>query len=253
MNRPLASHDESSGDHDDRAVSDAIGFVFIFSLILVSIGLVYVAGFDSMGDVRTGEQLRNAERTFETVERNFDDIERRQAPSRAAEINLNGGTVQVDESSSIRINVTGAPFDRTVDTGRLTYSLGNQRIDYENGAVVRASDEHSVVLTDAKLECGEDVAILSVVTLGGEAGSITGTDVVTIYNRRVQTNLSYPTNRTSHQTGVNVEITSPNADGWNAYLADRDGWEDADGDGIYTCTVDEVFVRVTEFRLSFNA
>lgn len=254
MKGPYPPRDGASGNHGRRAVSDTIGFVMILSLILVTIGMVYVAGIDSVGTMRSGEQLQNAERTFETIERNFDDIERRQAPSRAAEINLNGGTVLVDESSSIRINVTGASFDRTVDTGIFSYRLGTHRIDYENGAVVRSTDGTSVVLTDAKLECGKDVAIISVVTLAGTGGSVTGTNVVTVYNRRVATGLAYPTNRSGFTPeGVEVEVTSSNADGWNAYLENEPGWSDPDGDGTFSCSrVDEVFVRITEFQLTFQ-
>jgi hypothetical protein len=236
---------------DRRAVSDAIGFVLIFSLIVTTIGLVYVAGYDSLTTAQTGEQLQNAERTFETIERNFDDIERRQAPARAAEINLNGGTVSVESGASIRVNVTGASFDRKIDTGRLTYEKGNQRIDYENGAVVRTSEDFSEVLTDAKLECGEDVAVVSIVTIKPTDRTVSGTNIVTIYNRRVNATLLYPTNRSGFQPdGVNVTVSSANADGWNRYLEDRDGWTDSDGDGSYHCTgPDEVYVRVTVFDL----
>jgi hypothetical protein len=239
---------------DRRAVSDAIGFVLIFSLIVTTIGLVYVAGYDSITTAQTGEQLQNAERTFETIERNFDDIERRQAPARAAEINLNGGTVSVESGASIRVNVTGAKFDEEINTSRLAYEKGGRRLDYENGAVVRTSEGHSVVLTDAKLECREDVAIVSVVKILPTDRTVSGTNVVTIYNRRVNATLLYPTNRSGFQPdGVNVTVSSANADGWNRYLEERDGWSDSDGDGSYHCTgPDEVFVRVTVFDLRLD-
>ena len=52
---------------------------------------------------------------------------------------------------------------------------------------------------------------------------------------------------------VALEVSGPNEDGWNQYLEGRDGWSDTDGDGTYSCTrVDEVFVRITEFRLTFD-
>lgn len=242
------------GPAGERAVSDAVGFVFVFSLIIVTIGLVWIAGVDAVSGVSTGEQLQNAERTFETIERNFDDIERRQAPSRAAEINLNGGTILVNESSSIRVNVTGTGFDRTIPTGALTYQLGDQRLQYENGAVVRSTDGTGVLLTDARLECGRDVAVLSIVSLRGPERTLTGSNVVTVFAERASATLAYPPNRSAPApTGVTVEFDSGNAGGWGDYLADRDRWTD-NGDGTYSCNgVDQVFVRVTTLRITLQA
>ncbi|MFC7136780.1 hypothetical protein ACFQRB_10335 [Halobaculum litoreum] len=73
-----------------RAQSDAIGFVLVFSLIVLTVGTVYAAGYPALQDLRSDEQLENMERAFEVLDDNVDDMAREGAPSRATEIKLNG-------------------------------------------------------------------------------------------------------------------------------------------------------------------
>lgn len=250
---------------DRRAVSDAVAFVLVFSMILVSVGLVYTFGMDSIGSMQTGEQLKNGERTFMTIERNFDDVRRREAPARSAEINLNGGTIQVREGSSIWVSVDvagGGYFNRTLDTNALSYGYQNTHIEYESGTVFRRSEDASVMLTDPALRCVDgdddgvaDYAVVSVVELATPDTAISGSGVVTITGERTSSNLVFPKNRSDVGVDVTVSFAGPNAEGWNRHMDAADDWASTPG-GNYTCKapggLDRVYVRRTVLNVSFN-
>jgi hypothetical protein len=239
---------------DDRAVSEAIGFVIVFSIIIVSVGVIYVSGFNTVSQWRVGEQLKNAERTFEALDRNFDDIQQRGAPSRSGEVNLNGGTLSVTNESTITVNVTGsANFNRTIPLGALSYEYDRRHIDYENGAVFRRSPDGGVMLTQPQVSCRDDTAVISVVTLNSTEREITGTHVVTVSAEKRSSRVLLPKDRPAKSVdSVNVTVDSPNQAAWDEHLASSSGWSDPEGDGSYECSgVDTVFVRQTVINVTF--
>ena len=58
----------------DRAVSDVLGYVLIFSLITSSVGVVYVAGYGSLDSLRNAERFNNAERAFDVLDSNLEEF-----------------------------------------------------------------------------------------------------------------------------------------------------------------------------------
>jgi len=52
---------------DRRAVSDVVGYVLVFSLVSLTVGVVSVAGVGALQDARDVEQANNAERAFDVL------------------------------------------------------------------------------------------------------------------------------------------------------------------------------------------
>ena len=75
---------------DERAVSDVLAFIIVFSIIITSVALVYGTGFSSLDQVREGEQKANAERAFEAIAYSMDDIETGAATRRGGSLELGG-------------------------------------------------------------------------------------------------------------------------------------------------------------------
>lgn len=128
---------------DERGVSEVLGFVLVASLILSTIGVVYVAGMGGLQEARDAERLQNAERAFDVFADNVEDLRARGAPSRATEIKLADAQLDYGEPTTIFVNVTengtGTPVaSATKALGPIRYSAGSSsRIVYENGAVIR--------------------------------------------------------------------------------------------------------------------
>ncbi|MDZ7730673.1 MAG: hypothetical protein U5K37_06770 [Natrialbaceae archaeon] len=59
---------------DDRGVSELVGFTLSFGIIMASIALLYGFGYPGIIDYQEHEQLNNAERSFDAMAENFDDV-----------------------------------------------------------------------------------------------------------------------------------------------------------------------------------
>lgn len=73
---------------NDRGVSDTLGFVFVFAIILSTVAVVTTIGMAGLQDTRDVERVNNAERAFDILGDNMEDIADRGAPSRATEVKV---------------------------------------------------------------------------------------------------------------------------------------------------------------------
>lgn len=240
---------------NDRAVSQVIGFVLVFSMIVASVGILYVSGVGSMTQLRTAEQVNNADRAFVAVAENFDVVHRGEAPARAGELRLNGGTLAVGSSPGIDVSVRpdGGPEEtKTLGGGTLTYALGPDTIRYENGAVFRERAGDAVTSYRPSLRCDGSVALVSLVSVvpATNETAVSQTGTVLVAGRHAETTVLYPQSADgqSGTTTVTLDVpTSPTDDAWGRHLTEN-GWTDA-GSGQYTCTAERAFVRETEIAV----
>lgn len=173
----------------ERGVSEVIGFVLIFSLITVSISVVYVVGFSGLEDARDAEQLNNVERAFDVLNDNLDDIIRRDAPNRATEFRLYESDLSVGEPTRLTVTVTnvGSAPTYSINAYPLVYEAQGSptTIQYVNGAVIR-QDRNGALFLDTpsfvfRKDGTEKTAVLPLVNTrskGGQAISGTGTVLI---------------------------------------------------------------------------
>ena len=148
----------------DRAVSETLGFVFIFVLIVSSTGFVYTIGTSNLQDVRDQERLNNAERAFDVMAENMNDLERRSVPARSTEIKLS--EAQISHGDPVRIEIRGVLNETGTPDPSVNFSGPNQqhleytvtpivyrgvpteetRLVYANGAVIRQQRNGVVML-----------------------------------------------------------------------------------------------------------
>lgn len=137
--RPRASGWRPSAS--ERGVSDVVGFVLIFALITSTVAIVYAFGFTGLEDAREEERVSNAERVFDILADNVDDLYHRGAPSRATEIKLADASLGYGSATSLTVEVTNAPstpvYSTTLDPVVYEPTDSRVRLVYENGAVFR--------------------------------------------------------------------------------------------------------------------
>ncbi|NHN49586.1 hypothetical protein G9464_18615 [Halostella sp. JP-L12] len=249
----------------DRAVSDMIAFVLVFSLIITSVGITYTYGLSTLTGYQEDEQKRNAERAFVALSDNLGDIEDRQVQGRSGELRLSGGTISVQEDT--QFNVSSPNWNQSFDrVGALTYEYEGTRIEYESGAVFRRDgDNRRAMLSEPEIQCSDSHAVVSIVSLSTPEETAYSSDgtaqVVAELDKRY---LRYPLNRsttTSSDTAsvdyVNVTIDSSKTEAWGDYFEDE-GWthEETDGNRVtYQCAPDsgqiDLYVRQTEIHIRF--
>lgn len=204
---------------DDRAVSEVVGFAITFGIIILSVGLLTVVGFGSMGDYSEGEQLRNAELAMDALVENFDDVAKYDGVhERAGELALRGGSLSIEEGGTLQDDDGNGEIN--VSLARLAYEYEGTTIAYEGGAVVRSEGDGSVVVREPMVHC-DDGGIATFVTIDGtDQGTIQsgGTQPISMA-AVVQEDGS--TTRVYDDGGYDLDVED-SFDAWNSTLDDCD-------------------------------
>lgn len=252
---PTAAGNCSQGVHSERGVSELVAFVLSFSMIIVSVGILYTGGFSVLNDIQDAEQTENAEQVFLAVSDSFSELQQGQAPKRAGALDLDvGATITVVNQSSINVTVPGTGFAEEYKTRSIEYTLGKRTVAYENGAVFRADQGGSVMLGEPpEFYCSNrtNVGVVSITTLQTKRGVSLSAGTVTLTGIKRANTLVFPDNRTgpsvTNVNNVSVNLSSRYEPAWNRHFDDEtNDWVNPDGDDTFTCEgIDRAFVRHT--------
>lgn len=247
---------------DRRGASETIGFVLVFSLIVLTVGVVLTVGYSGLQDARDAERVNNAERAFDVFGDNIEDITRRGAPSRGTEIRLSEATIK--SGSSTYINVSGEDAggsllftsgNYSIDT--VVYRADDTRVRYGGGAVTRVQSEGSLMVRNPNFVVDDAQAIIPIVQLSVEDTTISGSKTVLIRSER-RLRRTVVDNTTGTDT-LRVNVSTPAPDAWERYLEDQ-GMDCSrtsvtDDRAKLVCTMDDVDrVRVVwyEVKVTFE-
>jgi hypothetical protein len=240
---------------NERGVSELIGFVLSFSIIVTSVALVYTVGFGSVTDLRGAEQANGAERAMGVLGSNFNTIQRGD-PARTSEIRLVGASLSVEDRTELEVAVShpSGPTTTVVRPRSLVYDGEEAVLRYTAGGVFRAGGSGAIVSRPPSFVCTDEVAIVSLLTLKpGASQSVSAVESITVESRERRQELLFPSSEAvTADDGTAVSITvvdSPNAQAWDRYFRERDGWS-ASG-STYTCTAEKVHVRETTVTIEF--
>jgi hypothetical protein len=208
-----------------RGVSEAIGFVLVFGVIITSVGVVYVTGFESLRETRNAEQATNAERAFDVLKANLEDMSKRGAPSRATEIKLADAELSTGEPVRMTINATNTSnaSDFTVFTFRyepLVYDTGDSAIVYANGAVLRRSRGGTAVVQPPEFVVSGERTLMPLVHTysDGETGTVAGSETVLVRTQLTASALHIVRTEPGTEYNVSVTIEGPRAEAWARYF-----------------------------------
>lgn len=252
-------------DGTDRGVSDVIAFTIVFGIIITSVGIVSVVGFQSLQEVERNEQGLNAQRAFQTVADNLAELQGGQTPARTSELDARDGTIWIEGGPPMTVTVeddgSGSTLNTTsiADLGSLTYSIPTieRTIGIQSGSVFNAERSGSVMVEPPKFVCrnsGSDTsAIVSVLVLYPVDGAVgkSGGDVQIRATYNATSRLAYA-NTTGGPKDVFVEVGGSSQFGtaWSEGVSSSDGsggWNAVTGTPptVECQDVDDVIVRVT--------
>lgn len=241
---------------DERAVSEVIGFVLVFALVLGTVSIVYVAGLNGLDNARDSERIQNAERAFDVLASNLQELGRGQAPNRATEIRLAEAQLVVGQRYRTRLSVNGtnvsaaAPRPIIFDGGTRT------RIVYEQGAVIRNDVDGGVRMlrTPDYLFDSDRTVIRHIEPRGGEQ-NVGGTTTALVRAERNTPFMVYGGNVSGETVELYLQTTAARAPAWERYLENQESlsncsWptgEQGDTRVTITCdlTADELYVSRT--------
>ena len=237
------------GEPGDRGVSEVLAFILVFTIILASVTVVSVFGVQSLTSFQEGEQVRNAERAFDALSDNFNDVVRYDGiTDRSGELNLRGGSLSIDqEGTGITIS-DGDPnnnpeFEHSIETGGLVYQADDRSdsIHYEGGAIFRNADQGEVVVEDPMITCGE-TAVISLLVIEGDEGRFIGSSVNQVSISEVES--VRETHPIDNELTVTIDEESELEPAWERALDDAGFDEDGVCDDADRVTIHIVTAEV---------
>jgi hypothetical protein len=236
---------------DDRAISEVLGYVVVFSIV-VSAVLLVTGGFGVIENVRDTERERNAGRAFDVAAENMAALYERNAPSRTTEIDL--GTAEIFYARNTSITVSGdgselASYDVRPVEMRVT---DDTSYVYAAGAVFRDGAGGDLITRDPPLLLSKERVHLPIVQTTAPAVRSIGSGTVLLRGEQVRQQVLVAD---ESYTQLTVEIASPRFQVWSAYLSDTPGVSCTTDAAIETvsCTVDNPeSVYVTHHQISLS-
>jgi len=104
----------NNGIRDERGVSESIGFMLIFTLVIVGIGLVTLYGYPMLLQQQVNADLRIMEKNLIVLQNDFKSITFKSAPYKETSLKVGGGrltiynTTDKPTSSSFRVSDGGS-------------------------------------------------------------------------------------------------------------------------------------------------
>jgi len=244
------------GRDGERAVSDVLAFVIVFSIIITSVALVYSTGFSGLQDVRDGEQKANAERAMEALGLSMADIVKGEATRRGGSVNLGGAQLRTNGSTEVSVEV-GPPssptFSTTETVGSFEFYADDTAVAYESGGVFRRDGRASVTVVEPTVTCNSDTAVVSLVAVTPLSGGLGATDNVEVTMAEQSTQLLHT--QTGSGFDVDVDVTGTEyTPAWERTLREQ-GWtiDGTGSDSVQTsCTTDRVVVRLVVIELTYD-
>jgi len=153
----------------ERGVSDLLGFVLMFGILITSITLVMTLGFTQLTDVQESEELKSSRSGMLELAESFEYIKQQTAITRRAGLSLRSESVQFKKSGlAVHVNDTDSTTPNTTiqtQPWALMYETGENTIVYEGGGLFFLPAESTVGIVDKKpsVSCNPDrgIAIVS--------------------------------------------------------------------------------------------
>lgn len=212
---------------DERGISEVIGFVIVFSLILATIAIVYAGGFAGLTDARDVEQANNAERALDVFASSMEKMARGQAPNRAIEIKLSDSQLTLGELHGASVNNSSDVLVAEMPQHRpIIYQMNrDSKIVYEHGAVIRVDDGAASMQREPDFLFDEKRTVIRhIETANLPQGSlhVAGDTTVLIRSTVIASDLQYSGDESGSITFA-LNTSSTRAVAWERYLESEGG------------------------------
>lgn len=235
---------------DDRGVSETLGYVLIFSLVVTTAATGFTLGTTELSNTQQQAKLTNVERAFDVLADNLGDVHRHEDPRRATEIRLADGTIAVGDETNVTVGLYDESADTFVDPANnsttfefhpIRYHSDGTTISYEAGAVVRSSPKGGIMLSEPAFLTNESRVVLPFIVTEPDADttSVGGTDTVLVVGKRGPRVV--PREIDPDGSTVAVRINSSRAEVWERYFERHDDFtvdDSAGGTDSVTATLD---------------
>src|SRR6056297_1924179 len=235
-----------------RGLSDVVGFVLVFGLVVSAVAVVSVGGFQVLADARDSQQATNAEQALDVLDGNVEDLAVRGAPRRSTDILLSDAELAFGDPVTFNVTAGGTNYYATNVTPLVYRTDGGAELVYVNGAVLRQYGDDAYVANEPRVSAGDRTLVPFVVT-SARSGGASATNARRVLVRTVVNGREV---RTFDDPDTRLNVTTPRAAAWERYLegelsVDCTGPDDG-LTGEVSCPLpgDEVYVQAVGVRVS---
>lgn len=244
----------------ERGQSEVVGFLLVFALALATMTLITVAGVDGLRDVRDAERVNNADRAFDVLAENVDDLVEQGVSSQATEVSLADARLAFGDPITVTVSGEQASdpdeeFSYAFAVRPIVYESGDgERIVSAGGATFRGGRSGTVMREGPPFLLSPERSNVLVVQTRqvGQPSAVAGSSTVLVRTELAESDL-YRLNATTYD--LTVEVDSPRAAAWGRYLEDQPGTScGAPSGGSVSCslTTDHVSVTVARVNVLFE-
>ncbi len=121
---------------DDRGVSETIGYILVFAIVLTGIAGIVYFGVTMLNDAKDRNNFQNVEQGLTVVQSDMKRVAMEKSPIKASKLRVDGGTLGVDLTGSyINVSFDGHTYDQFM--GDITYNstADMKMLSIENGGL----------------------------------------------------------------------------------------------------------------------
>lgn len=205
----------------EDAVSEVIDFVTILGILVLSIGLIGVAGYPIVENAQEANHIENTRQSFIVLANNVNKVVMGQAPSQNVELKMYGGSLSVTGSSTINItanvtNISGIeriPLLYDTKMRSIESIVGDTVIAYEGtGVWVKYPNGNTILISKPLINNQSNMLIIPVVSIDGTS-SVGGSGMSRVTAKGVPTVTLY-----QNVSDIIVTINSSYSNGWKNYV-----------------------------------
>lgn len=236
-----------------RAVSRVVGFVLVFAIVVTTAGVAYSGGAAELETLRDVEQTNSAERGFDAMARNVEDLVRDGAPRRVTSLDLGGGTLTYGDPATMNVTLVDEGTSYSATYRPIRYEAANgERVVYSNGLVARGDADGYAVVRAPPLVFGTDAVVPFVVTRPAESASASVGGRTTATVRTTAVDRQAFARHTDGPYSVRVNVTTSRTGVWRRTL-EAHGLACSTVGRTVTCetTADRVHISLTRVNVAF--
>jgi hypothetical protein len=140
--------------HNEEAVSEVIGFIFIFGIVILSMSTIYVLGFPALQKSMDDTVFESTEQNFIVLQSYMKMVGFDQVPMQSLKIRLQGATLSVTQKSNLTI-VYDDVSPETYVTGEIEFNKNDNYLTYENGGVWKRYPDGSLMVSKPRIYTGK--------------------------------------------------------------------------------------------------
>lgn len=212
-----------------RGVSDVLGYVMIFGIIITLTFVATTTGVTEIRSQQQSEQIATVERGFQILDRDFETMQTHKDSRKATPMNLQSGSIGYGDVATIKIGEWDTSENEftddntSIDTRTITYQNDDTELVYEGGLLFNdRTGRDTLSRTDTDFVIKNSKAIIPIVNLNPQNpdfGAAPSGEVViqSVYSSNTQSVDS----RTVSGDNLKIEIDSTKPAGWERQLSDE--------------------------------